>query len=227
MVLRRHRRRAVPALAACALAVVRAASYSDSAPPPTISVTFDTVTPLRTDLTPEYVSVNIDSSSIGKGFDFADPVLNNLVKALGPVLLRLGGTASNSLVWVPDGGLPCGSGHGGGVKLSEACFDTILAFLRYTGARLLFDFSAVRAPGGAWDASNASALMAYAAASGIGAHWGAVQLGNENPGITNGSQMGADFLTARALARAHGLPDAIIGPSAGGTPLEWFQGFCE
>jgi len=60
---------------------------------------------------------------------------------------------------------------------------------------------------------------------GYGDAMGAWQMGNENPGITNGAQMGKDFITLQNLAKSYGLPDTIIGPSAGGTPLSWFEGF--
>lgn len=193
-----------------------------------VALFFDTNAALqRPDLTHEYLSVNIDSSSLAKGFDFADPVLGNLVRQLSPVLLRIGGTASNALVWTgAEGGLPCGSGNGTGVMLSAACFDTILSFLNYTGARLLFDFAPTRSADGSWNTSSAVGLMTHVAARGAGALIGAWQLGNEDPGVTSGSQMGADFLTAKALASNLGLPDAIIGPSAGGTPAAWMDAFC-
>lgn len=192
-----------------------------------VAVSFDTQSPLaRAPLSPEYISVNIDSSSLLKGFDFADPVLVNLVARLAPVLLRIGGTASNSIEWSDAGVLPCGSGRGGGV-VSAACFDTVLDFLNATGARLLFDFGITRAAGSpAWNSTSADALMAHVAARGAGALIGAFQLGNENPGVASGAQIGADSLTLKRLAAAHGLPDAIIGPSAGGTPAEWVAEFC-
>ena len=57
-------------------------------------------------------------TAIAKGFDFADPVLNNLVKQLAPVLLRIGGTASNGILWTNQPGMPCGCcGRESGVKV--------------------------------------------------------------------------------------------------------------
>ena len=189
---------------------------------------FNTALPLPYTLPPTYLSANIDSSSIAKGFDFADPALSNLVKQLSPLLLRLGGTASNGLVWTGSrGGLPCGSGGGPGVALSAACLDTILDFLNATGARLLLDFAPTRAAGSsAWNTSSAEGVMAHVAGRGAGHLIGAWQLGNEDPGVASGAQMGADFLVLSALAAAAGLPSEIIGPSAGGTPAAWMDAFC-
>ena len=192
-----------------------------------VAVTFDPLLPLvRAPLSPEYVSVNIDSSSLLKGFDFKDPVLTNLVARLAPVLLRIGGTASNGIEWSDEGVLPCGSGRGVTV-VSAACFDTVLDFLNATGARLLFDFGGARATGSAaWNTSSADSLMKHVAARGAGALIGGWQIGNEDPGLAPGAQLGADFLTLKRLAVAHGLPDTLIGPSAGGTPAAWMAAFC-
>ena len=206
---------------ALALALLCAAVV---AAPPVVNLTFDAITPLRTDLRDDYVSANIDTASVGKGLDFSDVNLNNLVRQLGPILLRLGGTASNSLVITGSAGsLPCGSGKGAGLKVADTCIDQIASFLNYTGAKLLFDFQATRAPDGSLEVSNASHFMTYIAAKGYGPIFSgfASQIGNENPGITNGTQMGTDFLTLQSIAQAAGISDTIIGPSAGGTPAEW------
>jgi len=208
-------------------AVLALAARARGARAEAVAVSFDTAAPLaRAPLSREYISVNIDSSSLAKGFDFLDPVLTNLVARLAPVLLRIGGTASNGLGWSAAGALPCGSERGAFV-VSAACFDTVLAYLTATGARLLFDFGAARAAGSAaWNSSAADALMAHVAARGAGALVGAWQIGNEDPGVASGAQLGADFLTLKRLAAAHGLPDAVIGPSAGGTPAAWMADFC-
>jgi len=90
---------------------------------------------------------------------------------------------------------------------------------------MLLDFSAVRGSNGAWNTTDAVGLMSYAAKKGYADRMGAWQIGNENPGITNGNQMGIDFLTLQNLAKSYSLPDTIIGPSSIGTPLDWFQAY--
>lgn len=40
-----------------------------------------------------------------------------------------------------------------------------------------------------------------------------------------GAQLGSDFVELAGLAHAQGLPDAIIGPSMGGTPESWIEAF--
>jgi len=194
--------------------------------PPVVEVTFDAAKAQRTDLTSEYVSVNIDTASIAHGFDFSDPVLGNLVQQLAPVMLRIGGSAANGLQWSGQPGMPCGccNSHNN-VVLSTDCFDTIYNFLNKTGSRLLMDFAATRGTNGAWNPADANGLMSYVAKKGYGGVIGAWQIGNENPDITNGNQMGIDFLALQALAKSYGLPDAIIGPSSIGTPMDWFLGF--
>ena len=57
---------------------------------------------------PQYVSVNIDSASLAQGMDFSDAKLATLLRQLGSVQLRVGGTSSHGLVWTGAPGLPCG-----------------------------------------------------------------------------------------------------------------------
>jgi nucleoside-diphosphate kinase len=124
------------------------------------------------------------------------------VARLAPVLLRIGGTASNGIEWSDGGVLPCGSGRGV-TAVSAACFDTVLDFLNATGARLLFDFGGARATGSAaWNTSSADALMAHVAARGAGALIGGCQIGNEDPGLAPGAQLGAENGGAGPVAAA-------------------------
>ena len=197
-----------------------------------VVLTFDTTTPLRQNLSASYVSVNIDTASLGLGFDFSDPVLHALVRQLSPILLRVGGTASHGLLWTGQPGLPCGScgalpPQRGQVCVSTDCLDQLGGFLNATGARLLLDLAPTRLEpansSSAWNSSNSEALMAWAATRPYASRLAAWQVGNEQPTITTGTQLGLDFLRARDLARKHGLPAAIIGPSLPkkATPAPW------
>lgn len=50
-----------------------------------------------------FLSVNIDTASLDANIDLNDPVLINLIKQLGDVWLRVGGTSSNDLIYEPNG----------------------------------------------------------------------------------------------------------------------------
>jgi heparanase 1 len=176
--------------------------------------------PLRHNLSADFISINIDSASIAQGFDFSDPVLATLVKQLAPTKLRVGGTASHGLVWTGAPGACgcCGPPARGALYLSTTCFDALGTFAAATGARLVFDFAPTRAapgtPAAPWNASDAAALFAHAAAQPYAAALWGWQVGNEDSDdVTTGAQLGRDFLTVRALARAHGLGGALVGPS--------------
>jgi hypothetical protein len=220
----------------CAALLVAAAAAAAPAPPLSASVSWPAA-PLRTNLTPDFVSVNIDAASLAQGFDFSDPVLANLVAQLAPVKVRVGGTAAHGLVWTGAPGLPCGCcgpPADGALYVSTDCFDALGAFVAAAGARLVFDFAPTRAaPGGAaapWNSTDAQRLFAFAADKPYArALWG-WQVGNENSdAITSGAQLGADFLAARALALARGLGGALVGPSLPkmAYPQAWLDDFVD
>ena len=117
--------------------------------PAALPVTFDAKTPLRANVPSNYLGVNIDAASVAEGMDFANPSLRNLMKALAPIQLRIGGTSSHGLTFT---GLPsppacakavcesscCGNAtHHGETFLSTDCVDSIGDFLLATKAELL------------------------------------------------------------------------------------------
>lgn len=118
-----------------------------------------------------------------------------LASNLAPAQLRVGGTSSDSLWYVPDGAAGAGPSPDplspvppGGFTtftpnvtiMSNAAWEEVVSFASATGLELLFDLNAVdfRTQSGAWDPSlNASALLEYTAANGLAV--GGWELGNE------------------------------------------------
>lgn len=87
-------------------------------PPPPLPITFDTAHPLRTNVSEKYLGVNIDAASMAAGMDFSNPSLRNLLKAMGPIKLRIGGTSSHGLVFT---NAPSPSSCGPAVCASSCC----------------------------------------------------------------------------------------------------------
>ncbi len=95
----------------------------------------------------QWLGVNIDSGSLYHGMTFTDPVYRNLAAALAPASLRIGGGATNALLFDPDG--PYGaepnifpSGLNGQVtNVNAAVFRDITSFAASAGLSLLWDMN--------------------------------------------------------------------------------------
>ena len=150
-----------------------------------------------------YQGYNIDSGSLYVNIQLSNSVLQQLVRNLAPAQLRIGGSASDSVWYVPDGTPgpgpspdPLAPNYASTLSqpwfnaslsytpevtvVSDASWRAITGFAAATGTQLLWDVNAVdfRTPSGAWNPSaNASALFAYTAANNLSvAAW---ELGNE------------------------------------------------
>ena len=150
-----------------------------------------------------YQGYNIDSGSLYAGIQLSNPVLQQLVRNLAPAQLRIGGSASDSVWYVPDGTPgpgptpdPLAPNYKSTLSqpwfnaslsytpevtvVSDSSWRSITGFAAATGTQLLWDVNAVdfRTPSGAWNPSaNASALFAFTAANNLSvAAW---ELGNE------------------------------------------------
>jgi heparanase 1 len=188
-----------------------------------------------------YLGFNLDSGSLYRGIDLGDPVLQRLTANLAPAQLRVGGSASDSLWYVPDGASGAGpspdplapgyaalsvpgySGYIPNVTLvNNALWTSICGFAEATGTQLLWDLNAVdfRTAQGAWDAAaNATALLAFTQAQGLTvAAW---ELGNE-PDIwakhflgliVSGEQLASDLNTLKQQLSLYGLSTRLFGPS--------------
>ena len=194
--------------------------------------------------------------SLYHNIQLSDPVFVQLVRNLAPAQLRIGGSASDSLWYVPNGtagpgpspdplspmygnytaanystsycaGFPCFTPDV--TIITDATWRSICGFAAATGTQLLWDVASADfrspmpappgGPAGAWDpAANATALLAFTAASGLSvATW---ELGNEpdlwprHYGLNaSGAQLAADLRTLQELAGSFGLSTAVSGPS--------------
>lgn len=198
--------------------VVAAAFWGTRGAARTVVVSFDASRLVKT-LDELYIGVNLDSGSLYRNLDTDSTVLSTLLSNLAPLQLRVGGTASDKLLYVPDGAAgPAGDNV---TVLSDASWASLVGFAARSGADLLFDVNAAGFldADNAWSAGgNASALFAATAASGLAVSgW---ELGNEPDlwqkhfGVSlSGAQL-ADNLRElqRALADA-GLSTRVTGPS--------------
>ena len=198
-------------------------------PPPTTSRLTPTVQVSVADQQPafllddHYLGYNLDTGSLHDDFDLSDPVLAQLLRNLAPGQLRVGGSAADSMWYLPRGG-EGGKGKGPSPDplapnfaaasqpgytgylpevtfFSDATLDGMSALAASAGMDLLLGLNSVdfRAPGGGWaPAANTSALLDAVVARGLTvANW---QLGNE-PDIY-GKHFGADFALTGAQVAA-------------------------
>jgi len=174
----------------------------------------------------EYVSFNIDSSSLSYLFDFQDVRLRNLVKQVSApgAWLRLGGTASVGIAFTGANGRR--NGCPGHICINDQYWDEIAAFVSYTGVRLLFDFSGhwFNADNN-WDPTiNVTSQLAYTSQKGYGKNW-AWQMGNEGTNGHTGTQWGDYFIALKkAMAAYPNIGQTLNGASSsvGGTSAEDF-----
>lgn len=141
-----------------------------------------------------YIGVNLDSGSLSNNIQLTNPVLVKLASNLAPGQLRVGGTSSDSLWYVPDGTAGAGPTPDplspvppGGFTtfvpnvtvMNNEAWEQVVGFASAAGLELLFDLNFVDfQSNGVWDpALNASALLEYTAKNGLSvAKW---ELGNE------------------------------------------------
>lgn len=151
-------------------------------------------------------------------YDFDRPGLVQLVGALAPAYLRIGGTASDQVYYDlgdrPSPALPEGYRY----RLTRTQWDAINRFAIACGLEVVFTLNAGRGPRGsgrAWTPDNAAALIAYTVGQGYPvAMWA---LGNE-PNFfpfAHGlpiwaGQLAADYATLRRLLDDL-APDARLG----------------
>ena len=176
-----------------------------------------------------FLGVNIDSASLTNYIDFGDAYLLAMAGQLARAApvgaprmhLRVGGSASNGLYYVPQG-VP-GRGPGGSTCMTDASLAALDAFARAAGLQVTLCLQyQTRSRGGPWDPSiNASALWAMLARNNLTSFTG-FSLGNE---IIGGSgfdvpQYSADYVRFRAAvaAEAPAWAQRVVGPSAAGWP---------
>jgi hypothetical protein len=224
-------------LVRCTAAVLAAAagadgSASSSAPPAaSVTVAVAAAAPLHPPFPDGWLGVNLDAASLHNRVDLADPYLRTVTRALwaaanttAPLVLRVGGTAANAAVYVPDGA------GAASTVVSDATLAGLQDFAAAVGATINpFGLPYQTGADGRWAAGlNASALWAHVGSANLTA-FGGWSLGNEIQGDAgfNNTRYNEDyverFLPAVA-ALAPAWARAAYGPSAPGFPGEPVEG---
>ena len=209
---------------AAAFAAFAADFSSAQTPSVTLSISAEGALPMPRD----WLGVNIDTASFTNDIDLKDVNLVTLARQLnanlppgsGTTTIRIGGTASNGLVYLPHG--QAGRGPGGSTILTDASLQTALDFAAATGSKVIFGMNYQRDKVGAWDpAINATALWARIASTGNGSLIVGYSLGNEliSGGGFDNAQYAKDYVTfGAAVAGTPGIGHAVYGPSVAGFP---------
>lgn len=200
------------------------------------TTTFTAPTPISIDnvnldtllypLSSQYLAINIDTGSLYNNIDFTSIPLTNLLKALSPVILRVGGGAADSTLFTGDNGP---SGNGGNqpwsntVVFNSSYWDSLLSFVSAANAQLVWDLNGVLRNNAtnSWDPTiNATALFTHIVNKKQESLIKGFQLGNEpnlwkKRGINvNGTLLGQDYITLSQLLQSQfpTLPNVIYGP---------------
>ncbi|XP_067660985.1 heparanase-like [Haliotis asinina] len=178
-----------------------------------------------------FVGFTLDTYLLRVGwgqFNFSSPKALNLMKAMAPCYIRVGGSLGESLVFDPDAGPvthvpPLGQPF----KLTPTRWKELNEFIQNAGLKLIFAFNALLRNNDLWDPSNAQLLMNYSSQRHYDiAGW---ELGNEpdlyvRNGRINvtGAMMGADFTELRQiLDKSPYKSSLLIGPDM--TPLDGYR----
>ncbi|MCB1168544.1 MAG: hypothetical protein KDK33_20485, partial [Leptospiraceae bacterium] len=215
---------------------------------------------------PEYLSFALDTSQIvggkwwdpaakgvevGSGdvhapiFNFDRPRFANLVRALAPAVLRIGGSEADKVFYDMQASKGDRPEPPAGYKsvLTPEMFDNVTAFVRgIPGLKLQFTLNAgpsARNDNGEWDGTNARTLLAYAKRN--GRHVDYWELGNElnlywfmyGPSkVVSAEQYAKDMEVARQEVLDF-FPDAHFSGQGSafwpilGEPLQFIYGFME
>ncbi|CAN6221921.1 unnamed protein product [Urochloa humidicola] len=147
--------------------------------------------------------------------DLNNKVLLNAVRAFSPLMLRLGGTLQDKVVYGTGdlAGRPCtpfSKNASAPFGFTQGClpprrWDELNAFFQKSGAKIVFGLNALngRVPlpdgsmVGPWDYTNAASLIRYTVNRGYQIHgW---ELGNELSGAGVGTRIGADQYAADVI----------------------------
>ncbi|KAF7094054.1 hypothetical protein CFC21_096410 [Triticum aestivum] len=147
--------------------------------------------------------------------DLSNKILLNAVKAFSPLVLRLGGSLQDKVVYgTADRRGPCApftKSESEMFGFTEGClpmrrWDELNAFFQKSGAKIVFGLNALNgrvplqggAMGGNWDTTNAASFIRYTAGKGYKIHgW---ELGNELSGSGIGTKIGAAQYVKDAIA---------------------------
>jgi heparanase 1 len=183
---------------------------------------------VRAEVGPGFLSVALDTQDVvAEHLDLTQPRLRQLGAALAPGILRVGGTKAD-VVHVDLSDQPVTTAPAPDkLVLDRATWNGVCALAQDFGAKLLVTLSAGparRGPDGAWQADQASALVAYSRAHGCPVEvW---ELGNEislyqlEYGFdVSAAQYGHDLETLRAALAPLDPNARVAGPSSPFAPV--------
>ncbi|XP_046570031.1 heparanase-like isoform X1 [Haliotis rubra] len=155
-----------------------------------------------------FVGVTLDSSLLPTpkhwgGLDLNSHKVRTLARGLSPCYLRIGGTAGDTLTFLPTGHGTVDSSR----ALTGATWDAANRFVQDVNWKLIFGLNVLKRKDGHWDPYNAQKLLEYTKAKGY--HLAGLELGNE-PDIFLGqhnitvsaSQLGRDYYNFKKLLQS-------------------------
>ncbi|HEU5354883.1 MAG TPA: hypothetical protein VFU65_10495 [Actinocrinis sp.] len=216
-----RRRRAAGALLAASVAAALCASGAGSAAATTRAGTTSAATPVTVTVSSAgigqsaagFAGFSYEKDRVGAGmFDAHDTNLVNLLRLLGPSVLRLGGNLVDMVNWNP-------SGSGGSAsQVAPADVDKLAAFVHATGWKVLYGINLKTN-----NSANAASEAAYAAKA-LGSSLLAFEIGNEVNYYTSESAYEASYNSYVKAIRAK-VPSAVFdGPGTAGT-TSWLTAF--
>ena len=123
----------------------------------------------------QFLSVTIDAGYINYNWEiinFTAPRVINMAKALVPAMLRVGGTAQDSIIFEESTELVQRSN----ITMNTAQWDEVNIFVETVGWDIIFGLNALlRESDGSWDSANAEELLTYTTSKGYKVNW---ELGN-------------------------------------------------
>lgn len=187
----------------------------------TVELSIGLKTPVKSNVSSTWLSANFDAASLFHALDFTDPYLRTIVKQLGATHLRIGGTAQNSLYYIPHGPF-ANDGHGATV-INDVYWKQLSDFQVATGVEIQFGLMRQTTTGntntGIFDPTiNTTALFNATQAAGYNiTGW---SLGNELVGTGfNMSQYAVDYASLRSVLTGHPIVgQTLSGPSVAGFP---------
>ena len=127
----------------------------------------------------DFLSVTIDIGAVQTNFTGINLISDNVVilaRALSPILVRVGGTSGDFVIFDDLDNNDIRSVGRGEFLLSPSIFDTLMWFVNACGWRLIFGLNQLlRYPNNEWDWTNAESLIDHCMKKGYNVAW---ELGN-------------------------------------------------
>ena len=127
------------------------------------------------DVSGQFLSVTIGAEAIKHNWrriNFTAPRVVNMARALGPAMLRVGGTSEDALIFEGTTKL---DGKESNFTMNTTEWDAVNMFVEAVGWDIIFGLNVLLRKNGAWDSANAEELLIYTTSKGYKVNW---ELGN-------------------------------------------------